>query len=90
VEAVEEVHENVLIFQVDVLGDEVNVDVYGGNDMMCGSLTYVVHDMMRRYSVFQTLAHWKISETRLAYVRMLDGSGGRLVEQSSWEKERAG
>jgi hypothetical protein len=64
-----EVLGNVLIFAVEVEDDAVRVDVYGGDEGICGSVVYHFPDHGRRDDNVATLQRWCDTGTAVTLVR---------------------
>ena len=74
-----EVIQNLLIFGVEVEGDELRVDIYGGADCVCGTLIYTFTDEGERQERADLLGRWRDSGTAVTYVRR-DGSAALMDE----------
>lgn len=74
-----EVIQNLLIFGVEVEGDELRVDIYGGADCVCGTLIYTFADASERQERADLLGRWRDSGTPVTYVRR-DGSAALMDE----------
>ncbi len=76
-----EIVPNVRIFAVETDGPAVRVDIYGGDDALCGSVGYHFSNARQRGRNVSTLKRWCDSETVLTLVRregivtLLDESG---------------
>ena len=76
-----EIVPNVRIFAVETDGAAVRVDIYGGDDALCGSVGYNFPNARQRGRNVSTLRRWCESETVLTLVRrdgivtLLDESG---------------
>ena len=64
-----EVLQNLHILDVQVEGDEIHVDVYGGDDMVCGMVAYHFPEAAKRRRQAETLRHWRDTRTAVTYVR---------------------
>lgn len=74
-----EVIQNLLIFGVEVEGDELRVDIYGGADCVCGTLIYTFTDTRERTERADLLGRWRDLGTPVTYVRR-DGSAALMDE----------
>lgn len=74
-----EVIQNLLIFGVEVDGDELRVDIYGGADCVCGTLIYTFADRAEREERAHLLGRWRDAATPVTYVRR-DGSAALMDE----------
>jgi hypothetical protein len=74
-----EVIQNLLIFGVEVEGDELRVDIYGGADCVCGTLIYTFTDPAERAERAGLLGRWREAATPVTYVRR-DGSAALMDE----------
>ena len=74
-----EVIQNLLIFGVEVEGDELRVDIYGGADCVCGTLIYTFTDTRERQERADLLGRWRDLGTPVTYVRR-DGSAALMDE----------
>jgi hypothetical protein len=54
---------------VEVDGEEVRVDIYGGPDQVCGSVVYRFADAEVRRKHIETLGHWAAQGTPVTYLR---------------------
>lgn len=76
-----EVIQNLLVLGVDVEGEELRVDIYGGEDCVCGTLIYRFtepHELGERADL---LRRWCAEATPVTYVRR-DGSAALMDELS--------
>ncbi len=64
-----EILANVRIFAVEVEGPTVRVDVYGGDDALCGSVGYDFPNARQRARSVSTLRRWCRNGTVLTLVR---------------------
>ena len=64
-----ELLQNLRILDVEVQGDEIRVDVYGGDDMVCGMVAYHFPDAAKRRRQADTLRHWRDTCTAVTYIR---------------------
>jgi hypothetical protein len=64
-----EVHQDVVVLRVTADGDEVEVDVFGGDPAVIGTVSYRFPDAEDRKSQLATLTFWEREGTRLVYVR---------------------
>jgi hypothetical protein len=74
-----EVIQNLLIFGIEVEGDELRVDIYGGHDCVCGTLIYTFADAGERRERANLLGRWRDDGTPVTYVRR-DGSAALMDE----------
>jgi hypothetical protein len=74
-----EVIQNLLIFGVEVDGEELRVDIYGGGDCVCGTLIYTFADRSEREERAELLGRWRDAGTPVTYVRR-DGSAALMDE----------
>ncbi|MEO6121240.1 MAG: hypothetical protein ABIW46_06005 [Acidimicrobiales bacterium] len=63
-----EVIQNVRVFGVECEGDELRVDLYGGDSCACGTLIYRFRDRGERRKRAALLRRWCDSSTPLTYV----------------------
>jgi hypothetical protein len=76
-----EIVPNVRIFAVETDGPAVRVDIYGGDEVLCGSVGYQFPNARQRARNVNTLRRWCQAETVLTLVRregvvtLLDESG---------------
>jgi hypothetical protein len=64
-----EIVPNVRIFTVETDGASVRVDIYGGDDALCGSVGYHFPNARQRSRNVTTLRRWCASGTPLTLVR---------------------
>lgn len=76
-----EVIQNLLVFGVDVEGEELRVDIYGGDDCVCGTLIYRFADVHELTERAELLRRWCREGTPVTYVRR-DGSAALMDELS--------
>ena len=76
-----EVIQNLLVFGVDTDGDELRVDIYGGDDCVCGTLIYRFSDPVELAERAELLRRWCAEATPVTYVRR-DGSAALMDELS--------
>ncbi len=76
-----EVLQNVLIVGVEVEGDEIRVDVYGGDERICGTVVYTFPDRKIRQLQVETLRYWCDTTTPLTYVQR--GSTVALLDETA-------
>ncbi|HZQ28463.1 MAG TPA: hypothetical protein VFA94_12260 [Acidimicrobiales bacterium] len=74
-----DVIQNLLIFGVEVEGDELRVDIYSGADCVCGTLIYTFTDETERAERAALLGRWRDRSTPVTYVRR-DGSAALMDE----------
>lgn len=63
-----EVMQNLRVFAVERAGRDVRVDVYGGAEMVCGSLTYTFDTSSVARERARLLARWRDQESLVTYV----------------------
>ena len=61
--------QNLRVFEVTTDGDELRVDVYGGDESICGTLVYTFDDTRQRRQRMAILDRWRIEGTPLTYIR---------------------
>ena len=76
-----EVIQNLLVFGVDTDGDELRVDIYGGEDCVCGTLIYRFTDPAELDERADLLRRWCTDGTPVTYVRR-EGSAALMDELS--------
>ncbi|HEX9970073.1 MAG TPA: hypothetical protein VGB03_08035 [Acidimicrobiales bacterium] len=76
-----EVIQNLLVFGVDIEGEELRVDIYGGDDCVCGTLIYRFSDPSELDERAELLRRWCLDATPVTYVRR-DGSAALMDELS--------
>lgn len=76
-----EVIQNLLVFGVDSEGEELRVDIYGGEDCVCGTLIYRFTDAAELAERAELLRRWCDQATPVTYVRR-DGSAALMDELS--------
>ncbi len=76
-----EVIQNLLVFGVDVEGEELRVDIFGGDDCVCGTLIYRFTDPQELGERAELLRRWCADGTPVTYVRR-DGSAALMDELS--------
>ena len=76
-----EVIQNLLVFGVDCEGEELRVDIYGGDDCVCGTLIYRFSDPQELTERAELLRRWCLDATPVTYVRR-DGSAALMDELS--------
>ncbi|MDQ1402817.1 MAG: hypothetical protein QOG03_1133 [Actinomycetota bacterium] len=64
-----ELAQDVRVAFVEVDGDEVRVDIYGGTEQVCGSVVYRFCDPELRRKHLETLGQWATDGTPVTYVR---------------------
>jgi len=67
-----EVHQDVVILRLVAEADEVEVDVFGGEPPIVGTVSYTFPDAHQRQAHLDTLQAWAGAGTRLTYVRRGD------------------
>jgi len=63
-----EVMQGVRVFAVACVGEELRVDLYGGGDCACGTLTYRFADRRERQVRAALVRRWRDRGTPLTYV----------------------
>lgn len=76
-----EVIQNLLVFGVDSEGEELRVDIYGGEDCVCGTLIYRFTDPVELAERADLLRRWRQDATPVTYVRR-EGSAALMDELS--------
>ena len=76
-----EVIQNLLVFGVDSEGEELRVDIYGGEDCVCGTLIYRFTDPVELSERADLLRRWCQDATPVTYVRR-EGSAALMDELS--------
>lgn len=76
-----EVIQNVRVFGVECEGDELRVDLYGGDDCACGTLIYRFRERRERRERAALLRRWCESAMPLTYVSR-DGTATLLDEMA--------
>jgi len=76
-----EVIEHLRVAFVDVVGEEVIVDLYGGIEPLCGTIRYRFTDRTERRAHRDALVRWANDATVLTYVRR--GSQVSLVDDAA-------
>lgn len=76
-----EVIQNVRVFGVEREGDELRVDLYGGEACACGTLIYRFGDRRERRERVALLRRWCAEATPLTYVSR-DGTATLLDEMA--------
>lgn len=74
-----EIIQNLLIYGVEIDGEELRVDIYGGSDCVCGTLIYTFAERSEREERAELLGRWRDSVTPVTYVRR-DGSAALMDE----------
>ena len=64
-----ELHQDVVVLRVTVDGEDVEVDVFGGDPAVIGTVSYRFPDLEDREAQLATLTFWEREGTRLVYVR---------------------
>jgi hypothetical protein len=67
-----EVHQDVVILRLATIDDEVEVDVFGSDPPIVGTVSYTFPDVDERRAHVETLQGWERDGTRLTYVRRGD------------------
>jgi hypothetical protein len=73
-----EVHQDLLVFRVELQGNEVRADVYGGAESICGTLVYRLEDVVAAREKAGILRRWERNRTPVTYVRR--GQTAALVD----------
>lgn len=76
-----EVIQNLMVFGVDVEGEELRVDIYGGGDCVCGTLIYRFANPVELTERAELLRRWCAESTPVTYVRR-EGSAALMDELS--------
>ncbi len=76
-----DVIQNLRVFGVESVGEELRVDVYGSTDCVCGSLLYRFEDPAERQERLDLLRSWRDGSTLVTYV-CRDDAGALLDERS--------
>ncbi len=76
-----EVIQNLLVYGVDVEADELRVDIYGGDDCVCGTLIYRFTEPAELGERAALLRRWCADGTPVTYVRR-EGSAALMDELS--------
>ena len=79
-----ELHQDVVVLRVVTDGDEVEVDVFGGEPAVIGTVSYRFPDAEDRKAQVSTLTFWEREGTRLAYVRR-DGEVALMDDQARFD-----
>ncbi len=64
-----EVLQHVTILSVEVLGSTIQVDLYGGEESACGTVTYRFDDPVELAQHAQTLRAWCADGADVTYIR---------------------
>lgn len=64
-----ELHQDVVVLRVTADGEEVEVDVFGGDPAVIGTVSYRFPELDERKAQLATLTYWEREGTRLVYVR---------------------
>lgn len=76
-----EVIQNLRVFGVESVGEELRVDIYGGTDCVCGSLLYRFPDAGELEERLELLRTWRDESTAVTYV-CRENAGSLLDERS--------
>ena len=76
-----EVIQNLRVFAIERDGREVRVDVYGGAEMVCGSLTYTFATVSVARDRARLLARWRDGGVLVTYV-CRDGTASLMDESA--------
>jgi hypothetical protein len=79
-----ELHQDVVVIRVSGEGDEVEVDVFGGDPAVIGTVSYRFPDDDDRKAQLATLTFWEREGTRLVYVRR-DGEVALMDDQARFQ-----
>jgi hypothetical protein len=79
-----ELHQDVVILRVTDEDDEVEVDVFGGDPAVIGTVSYRFPDEADRKAQLATLTFWEREGTRLVYVRR-DGEVALMDDEARFE-----
>ena len=63
-----DVVQGVQVLEVEIDGDEIRVDVFGGEDCLCGVVIYRFTDREEREYHYRTLTSWRDENTCVTYV----------------------
>jgi hypothetical protein len=87
-----ELHQDVVVIRVTGDGEEIEVDVFGGDPAVIGTVSYRFPDQDDRKAQLATLAFWERAGTRLVYVRR-DGEVALMDDearfQDAWSQSAA-
>jgi hypothetical protein len=87
-----ELHQDVVVIRVTGDGEEVEVDVFGGDPAVIGTVSYRFPDQDDRKAQLATLTFWEREGTRLVYVRR-DGEVALMDDearfQDAWSQSAA-
>ena len=72
-----EVIQHLFVFAVEVDGEELRVDIYGGEDCVCGTLIYRFPDPDEMADRASVLRRWCDEGTSVTYVRR-DGAAALM------------
>ncbi|MHB8670005.1 MAG: hypothetical protein ACYDAD_05505 [Acidimicrobiales bacterium] len=76
-----EVFQDVAILAVEEIGEELVVDLYGGDGSVCGSVTYEIGEADLRARRAETLRGWCERAVPLTYVRR--GGSVALMDEAA-------
>jgi hypothetical protein len=79
-----ELHQDVVILRVTDEGEEVEVDVFGGDPAVIGTVSYRFPDATDREAQLATLTFWEREGTRLVYVRR-DGEVALMDDEARFD-----
>jgi hypothetical protein len=79
-----ELHQDVIVLRVTTEGEEVEVDVFGGEPAVIGTVSYRFPDVEDRKAQLATLTFWEREGTRLVYVRR-DGEVALMDDQARFD-----
>ena len=76
-----EVIQDLRVFDFESDGEELRVDIYGGEDCVCGTLIYRFADQTERHERARVLRQWRDRCTPVTFVSR--ESSGALVDERS-------
>jgi len=79
-----ELHQDVVVIRVSGDGEEVEVDVFGGEPAVIGTVSYRFPNDDDRKAQLATLTFWEKEGTRLVYVRR-DGEVALMDDQARFQ-----
>ncbi|MEY2567588.1 MAG: hypothetical protein QOE35_2117 [Actinomycetota bacterium] len=79
-----ELHQDVVVIRVTGDGEEVEVDVFGGDPAVIGTVSYRFPDQDERKAQLATLTFWERESTRLVYVRR-DGEVALMDDEARFQ-----
>ena len=63
-----ELLQDVIVFDVAERGDDVHVDIYGGDEHVCASIRFTFNDALDRKKHLRTLRYWQRNRVALTFV----------------------